>query len=86
MKPAEKKTGAGPSDRDVVDQPRFADAAPRPGAGSVRLFGDATRRQRLGVARFQIIERESGLRDRGAAFVEHAPRPARRPSICRRSR
>ena len=35
--------------------------------------GVRDRRQRLGVARFEIIEREAGSRDRGAALVEHGP-------------
>ena len=43
------------------------------------------RRQRLGVARFEIIEREArALDDRGAAFVQHRGRSVRRLRSCRR--
>ena len=57
--------------RDIVDQARLAD----PGGDQQpdrAILGGCDRLERVGVAGFEIVEREACTLDRRAAFVEHA--------------
>src|SRR5690348_1251319 len=72
---AKPRRGACPaapfsSHGDVVDQPRFADAR-----GDQQpdwaVLQRADRRERLGMARLEIVERKPAALDGGSALVEH---------------